>query len=691
MPNQDYDKNPKQTEKAKDSNRINLASIPRLSDLPRAIIGDNEEYDDVIKRALDPQNLGLDPQKLMERPISEFMIKIRDLRIFDENSILEDSQSEDEESLPEIPQKISWPPVFIAPQRLKIKPVPEAPQQAQTKNIVATTSQADTRPMEVSPQQVDTQSAEESTEQMPLQMLAQVVQQDGMQPVVEIQQQENEQFVFDSSWFSIYLTYCKNKQTNMGKSVLLNLTASLNILNNNLQVSHPNPSNILDCLILANIALNTIRTYLPIYKDLFKWTSSKKAKNNNRYYPNIIGISLDISPVVQIIEQLRELRKNKQIDQTHPTAQYFKEFENDLSKYNDGTRARNLEFFVEFLRERLNENENLQHGNEQPVAEVQQQINGLPMFNIDWFKMYLEYRKKDLADKTHADLVTRIKMLNRHFGPNVKEVQLNPSDILDCLVLSNVRQRGLAAYFNAYKGLFKWTSSREAKNNNRYYPNILGLSSDASLVVQIISQLRELCNKHQIDKDHPTAQYFKEFQDDLKDNNGGTRANNIDYFVEFLQEKLNENENPQQGNVQPAEGAQQQIQNDILPFSFCVYYIDSHKDLSQQAKDDISSFVKYINSKCQGRATRENVVEWMGRNIAFRNYYKRNDPMDDNQIQKLINKIKAFFSWTAENHIYNNVANDISIKEIKNKVDELINDPSFTHNFAKVHVGKPKR
>ena len=65
--------------------------------------------------------------------------------------------------------------------------------------------------------------------------------------------------------------------------------------------------------------------------------------------------------------------------------------------------------------------------------------------------------------------------------------------------------------------------------------------------------------------------------------------------------------------------------------------------------------------------------------------------MNDGKIQNFINCIRDFFSWTAEKHIYNNVADDISIDEIKNKVDELLNDSSFTQNFAKVRVGRPKR
>ena len=140
--------------------------------------------------------------------------------------------------------------------------------------------------------------------------------------------------------------------------------------------------------------------------------------------------------------------------------------------------------------------------------------------------------------------------------------------------------------------------------------------------------------------------------------------------------------------AQPVAGAQQQNQKDRLPLLSCKDYIKNHKKLSQQDKGNITSFVNYINKMSQGRTTRECVVEWIGRNIAFQKRCDPNNSMSDDKIQKLIDCIQEFLRWTEQGHIDNNVTSDISINEVKNKADELLKDVSLIRKFEKVKPSK---
>ena len=644
-------------------------------------------------------------------------------------------------------------------------------------------------------------------------------QEEILQPEPEPEGQ-NEQPLFNADWFKQYTEYLKNQPSKPTDSTMQNIVTHLNALNRCLCGRSPTPSHIVDVLVIRRIREGNVKNYLATYTNFFNWTSTQNARDENRYYPNIIGFLQEGTVIEPYISQLIKLYRLQQLDTAHPTAQYFEEFQADLKQRNDGTRALTLGFFFKFLQDKLNSNGNPPQDNVQPEAEVLQRSNETAVFSSDWFEPYLKYckkqrrnqqgKKKCITNKTIDGFNTTLNML----AQQLQGRQPNPNDIVDCLLLSHeVIPKTISNYLAVFRDFFDWTSTQSARDEHRYYPNIVGLLPEQGNVAQFIFQLKETYRS--------TAEYFKEFKDDIDKNNDGTKANNLDYFIKFLQDRVNINEdvqeenvqldeevpqqdnvqldeeapqqdnvqldeeapqqdnvqldkeaprqeneesipaisdkileesvvaqddqqndvqpaekrqptkksdrrktskltkksvptsrptkvprqinttppvgttlrrrkrataktlpvgnttqqpvaeNTQQNNIQPVANVQQPIQDSLLEPGFFKNYSKSHKETSSQARAYIIAFRNYINNMFQGKATRECVVEWIVRNILFRNQHEPDNPMSDDKIQELISCIKDFFSWAEQKRIHNNIVSDVSIDEIKNKVADL--------------------
>ena len=73
----------------------------------------------------------------------------------------------------------------------------------------------------------------------------------------------------------------------------------------------------------------------------------------NMYYPDIIGNTLQrgiLGKLVSILRREYDLSKEKP---AHPTAEYFKDFEQTITQPYDGRKAIDFENFVKYLQEKF--------------------------------------------------------------------------------------------------------------------------------------------------------------------------------------------------------------------------------------------------------------------------------------------------------------------------------------------------
>ena len=547
------------------------------------------------------------------------------------------------------------------------------------------------------------------------------------QPTEVSPQQANNQFVFKRDWIDVYLEYIKNKKiiakknTNIKNSTLKTTQAAIHRLMNYLnplkfKQIQPTSSNILDYFIVdGNTTLyKTIQNHLHTYQELFRWTATEETQREGIYYPNIIGEDVPKKRILEsVIVKLRDFYNKGQLDQTHPTLKYFEKFEQVCPKKSDGTKANDFGNFIEFLQyelhlqekpqqddiqlvipteqsQQIDDESNLggieilsstppnmtvfQQIDEQPTAVSPQQANKRLVFKRDWINVYLDQLESTRElDNSRDNIRYIIVRLINFFHLDAQQIKLNSSYILDFLILNKLGKSSRTRnYLYQYQDLFRWTTTKEAQRKNIYYPDIIGNIPNRNVLKSVMAKVRENYNPR-TDKKHPSAKYFEKFEQVCPKKSDGTKANDFGNFVEFLQYELHLKERPPQANTQPVTEAQQPIQNGILTPQDFMDYINS-VGLSQQAKNILQSFGNYIN-RSSGKATREHVVEWIGHNVAYKNYSNPDNPMNDDQIQKVIDHIKSFFNWTEQKLTYNNIAHDIVVEEIKNRANMLLNDP----------------
>ena len=80
------------------------------------------------------------------------------------------------------------------------------------------------------------------------------------------------------------------------------------------------------------------------------------------------------------------------------------------------------------------------------------------------------------------------------------------------------------------------------------------------------------------------------------------------------------------------------------------------------------------------------MVFWIGCSVAYTNYRYPSPTTSDGLIQGYIDQVEDFFRWTDKNNIYDNIAIDISIDEVKNIVDAMLKSPSFIRAFSLTHI-----
>ena len=494
--------------------------------------------------------------------------------------------------------------------------------------------------------------------------------------------------VFNTNWIGAYLTYLEQdleKPNDFVKNVKSQLNKLIDYLNANVKGMQPTASDILDRFILKSRKLQpqSVVQHLFTYQRFFRWISTEDTGNDNMYYPDIIGKGLNEQVIRDIIPELRE-NYNKKRDGKHPTAKYINELKDTLPEKDRDTRIITVGELIEFLQRKFHIDKNSPQDDNQLVAEedtqsLEESTEQMPL------QMLAQAAQQDNAQLVTTDMNQMALQALAQIG---QQGSMPPE-------AENAEQVALQEF-------------AQAAQQNNAQPVTTDMNQMALQALAQIGQQGsmppEAENAEQValqefaqDDQQNDVQPDEERQPTTKSNRRKTSRLTRKSVPTSRSTKVPRqiNTTPPVGtplkrgkrvpvkNIaqQPVEGAQQQIQNGILPLKYCVYYISTHNNLSKQDKDYVNFFVEYINRNCQGRVTRESVVEWMGRNIALKIYYY-NQSMDDDKIKDLINCIRDFFSWTAEKNIYNNVADDISIEEIKNKVDELLKNHSFTQKYG---------
>lgn len=163
--------------------------------------------------------------------------------------------------------------------------------------------------------------------------------------------------LFQQDWFNQFYEFFQ-KSDNPNSTQLIckyHLNTLEQYLNQNVPQMAPNPSDILDILVLikGDIEEANMHRYLTTYQNLFRWTSLNKDENGSMYYPNIIGILPERGILKQLILILQE-NDDKQVDKNHPTAKYFEDFKSTFPENDDGTTAMDLGEFIKYLQNRFN-------------------------------------------------------------------------------------------------------------------------------------------------------------------------------------------------------------------------------------------------------------------------------------------------------------------------------------------------
>ena len=163
--------------------------------------------------------------------------------------------------------------------------------------------------------------------------------------------------LFQQDWFNQFYEFFQ-KSDNPNSTQLIckcHLNTLEQYLNQNVPQMAPNPSDILDILVLikGDIEEANMHRYLTTYQNLFRWTSLNKDENGSMYYPNIIGILPERGVLKQLILILQE-NDDKQVDKNHPTAKYFEDFKSTFPENDDGTTAMDLGEFIKYLQNRFN-------------------------------------------------------------------------------------------------------------------------------------------------------------------------------------------------------------------------------------------------------------------------------------------------------------------------------------------------
>ena len=163
--------------------------------------------------------------------------------------------------------------------------------------------------------------------------------------------------LFQQDWFNQFYEFFQ-KSDNPNSTQLIckyHLNTLEQYLNQNIPQMAPNPSDILDILVLikGDIEEANMHRYLTTYQNLFRWTSLNKDENGSMYYPNIIGILPERGMLKQLILILQE-NNDKQVDKNHPTAKYFEDFKSTFPENDDGTTAMDLGEFIKYLQNRFN-------------------------------------------------------------------------------------------------------------------------------------------------------------------------------------------------------------------------------------------------------------------------------------------------------------------------------------------------
>ena len=786
MPNQDYDKNPKQTKSPKSPNRINTALMPSLPDLPRTIVGGNEKnYEDILERAFDPQNLKR-AAELMKRPIPEpepesiievkdprifdeyripepepeFIIEVKDPRIFDEyripesepesiievkdprifdeyripedsqqdddksvsaisqqiseqsepetsqqsnippapsippspimkipqqvalDSTLEDLQSEGEESLSEVPQKIAGPTVSVVSQRddhksisaisqkiseqsepetsqqsnipptssISLSPIMEMPQQAevqsspephqqigigampktprqeQTKTVVSTPSQEDALPIAVSPQQVVMQFWEENMEQMALRALVQAVQQDNMQPVLETPlQTQAGTIIATTSREDTQPTEAPLQQADTQSAEENMEQTALQALVQVIQQDNTQP-----------VATSTELMALQKLAQRAQPVSGAQQQNQNGRLP-LLSCS-------DYIKNHKKLSRQTKVDITS--------FVNYINNMSQGGTIR--ECVVEWIGRNIAFQKRYDPNNSMSDDKIQKLI--------DCIQNFLRWTKRSRIDNNVTSDISINEVKNK-----ANELLKDLSLIRKFEKVKPSKKRPATANVPRKQPAFLRVPPPAVNNSKQQ----LNAPQAAFLTPPVISPHNLKTGVRPLTPTNiaiPQIAQVEPVQNQIA--NTPSQQNTL-RTISIIQKMV----------MNPVAEAPQPTQNGILTSQHFEDYINSGV-LPKHTQSLIRSLKDYIiNNGLSEKTTKDHIVYWIGCDVAYTCHLHPNRTISNDLIQGRIDQVKAFFSWTAENNIYNNIANDISVDAIKKIADALIMNPSLVQKM----------
>lgn len=165
---------------------------------------------------------------------------------------------------------------------------------------------------------------------------------------------------------------------------------------------------------------------------------------------------------------------------------------------------------------------------------------GKASFNYNWLEQFLLDIERSENPKCFNIPILHINSLQEYLTKKVPNRKPMPSDILDFLVLEkyNIAEDNMHTYLSTYQKLFKWTSIKTNQMGNMYYPDIIGNTLQRGILGKLVSILRREYDLSKEKPAHPTAEYFKDFEQTITQPYDGRKAIDFENFVKYLQEKF---------------------------------------------------------------------------------------------------------------------------------------------------------